>query len=146
MSFGFTQGFHNRNTLGFTTESGDFRLTHENRHKYLVTSKCFFQSILLQDTIIQPNYYLITRYSYSVRKVSYYKILLLFSVSNYYLQDSKIRYCPSLTVSSMKDCLKSLVKIHFFFLNVVDFFQRILCLDSKQLNLVRLQILKEPLQ
>ena len=80
----------------FTTESGDFRLTHENRHKYLVTSKCFFQSILLQDTIIQPNYYLITRYSYSVRKVSYYKILLLFSVSNYYLQDNKIRYCPSL--------------------------------------------------
>ena len=99
MSFGFTQGFHNRNTLGFTTESGDFRLTHENRHKYLVTSKCFFQSILLQDTIIQPNYYLITRYSYSVRKVSYYKILLLFSVSNYYLQDNKIRYCPSLLVT-----------------------------------------------
>ena len=100
MSFGFTQGFHNRNTLGFTTESGDFRLTHENRHKYLVTSKCFFQSILLQDTIIQPNYYLITRYSYSVRKVSYYKILLLFSVSNYYLQDNKIRYCPSLGVAN----------------------------------------------
>ena len=39
-----------------------------------------------------------------------------------------------------KDCIEhvrlsqeSLVEIHFFFLNVVDFFQRIFCLDSKQL-------------
>ena len=47
------------------------------------------------------------------------------------------------TVSSMKDCLK---RGHFFFLNVVDFFQRMFCLDSKKLHLVRLQFLKEPLQ
>ena len=33
--------------------------------------------------------------------------------------------------------------MHFFFLNVVDFFQRIFGLDSKQLNLERLQFLKE---
>ena len=31
---------------------------------------------------------------------------------------------------------ESFVEIHFFFLNVVDFFQRIFCLDSKQLNMV----------
>ena len=46
-------------------------------------------------------------------------------------------------VSSMKDCLRRvLVEIHFFFLNVVDFFQKIFHLDFKQLNLVRLQFLK----
>ena len=77
-----------------------------DRHKYLVTSKCLFENILLEDTIIQSNYYLVTRYSYWVREVSYYKILLLFSVSNYYLQDKKIRYCPSLPTRS---CLLSLL-------------------------------------
>ena len=68
-------------------------------HKYLVASKCLFENILLEDTIIQPNYYLITRYSYWVREVCYFKILLFFSVSNYYLQDKKIRYCPSLVLN-----------------------------------------------
>ena len=65
--------------------------------------KLFFENILLEDTIIQPNYYLITRYSYWVWGVSYYKILLLFSVSNYYLQDKKIRYCPSLVCNYADD-------------------------------------------
>ena len=41
---------------------------------------------------------------------------------------------------------ESVVQIHFLFLNDVDFFQRMFCLVSKQLNLVRLQILKEALQ
>ena len=68
-------------------------------HKYLVTLKCLFENILLEDTIIQPNHYLIARYCYWVREVSYYKILLLFSVSNYYFQDKKKRYCPSLGIS-----------------------------------------------
>ena len=58
----------------------------------------FFESILLQDTVIEQNLYLITRYSYFKRKVSYYKVLLLISVSRYYLQDTKIRYCPSLII------------------------------------------------
>ena len=35
------------------------------------------------------------------RKVSYYKILLLISVSRYYLQDAKIRYCPSLLIDML---------------------------------------------
>ena len=53
-------------------------------HKYLVTSKCLFENILLEDTIIQLDNYLITRHSYWFQELSYYKILLLFSVSNYY--------------------------------------------------------------
>ena len=59
----------------------------------------FFENILLQDTVIEQNLYLITRYSYFKRKVSYYKILLLILVSRYYLQDTKIRYCPSLLIN-----------------------------------------------
>ena len=58
--------------------------------------KEFFESILLQDTVIGQNLHLITRYSYFKRKVSYYKILLLISVSRYHLKDTKIKYCPSL--------------------------------------------------
>ena len=58
----------------------------------------FFENILLQDTVIEQNLYLSTRCSYFKRKVSYYKILLLISVSRYYLQDTKIRYCPSLVL------------------------------------------------
>ena len=46
--------------------------------------------------VIEQNMYLITRYSYIKRKASYYKILLLTLVSRYYLQDTKIRCCPSL--------------------------------------------------
>ena len=59
----------------------------------------FFENILLQDAVIEQNLYLITRYSYFKRKVSCYKILLLISVSRYYLQDTKIRYCLSLVIS-----------------------------------------------
>ena len=53
--------------------------------------EAFFESILLQDTVIKENLYPITRYSYIETKVSYHKILLLISVSRYYLQDTKIR-------------------------------------------------------
>ena len=59
----------------------------------------FFENVLLQDTVIEQNLYLITRYSFFKRKVSYYKILLLILVSRYYLQDTKVRYCPSLKVT-----------------------------------------------
>ena len=62
----------------------------------------FFENILLQDTVIEQNLYLITIYSYFKRKVSYYKMLLFVSVSRYYLQDTKIRYCPSLIMNNMK--------------------------------------------
>ena len=61
-----------------------------------------FENILLQDTVVEQNLYLITRYSYFKRKVFYYKILLLISISRYYLQDTKIRYCPSLIVTLLK--------------------------------------------
>ena len=40
----------------------------------------FFENILLQDTVIEQNLYLITRYRYFKRKVSYYKILLQDSI------------------------------------------------------------------
>ena len=59
----------------------------------------FFENILLQDTVIEQNLYLITRESYFKRKVSYYKILLLILVSRYYLKDTKIRYRPSLKIA-----------------------------------------------
>ena len=56
----------------------------------------FFENISLQDTVIEQNLHLITRYSYFNRKVSNYKMLLLISVSRYSLQDTKIRYYQSL--------------------------------------------------
>ena len=59
----------------------------------------FFENILLQDTVVEQNLYFITRESFFEKKVSYYKILLLISVSRYYLQDTKIRYCPSLKIA-----------------------------------------------
>ena len=37
----------------------------------------FFENILLQDTVIEQNLYLVKRYNYFKRKVSYYKIQLL---------------------------------------------------------------------
>ena len=55
-----------------------------------------FENILLQDTAIEQSLYLITRYSYFKRKVSYYKILLLISASRYYLHYTKIRQYLSL--------------------------------------------------
>ena len=58
--------------------------------------KGFCESILLQDTVIKQNLYLITRNSYFKSKVSYYIILLLISASRYYLKDTKMRYYPSL--------------------------------------------------
>ena len=58
----------------------------------------FFENILLQDTVIEQDLYLSTRYSYFQSKVSSYKILLLILVSRYYLQDTKRRYCPSLSI------------------------------------------------
>ena len=61
------------------------------------TFEGFFENILLQDTVIEQKVYLITICSYLKRNISYYKILLLISVSRYYLQDTKIRYCPSLS-------------------------------------------------
>ena len=59
----------------------------------------FFENILIQDTVIAQYLYLITRYSYFKKKVFYYKILLLISISRYYLQDTKIRCCPSLVIN-----------------------------------------------
>ena len=58
-----------------------------------------FETVLLQDTRIQQNWYLGARCSYFRREVSYCKIILLVSVSRYYLHEAKIRYCSSLLVT-----------------------------------------------
>ena len=68
----------------------------------------FFENILLQDTVIEQNLYLITRYTYLKRKVSYYKILLLISVSRYYLQDIKaLAKCSRLFAIQRSTCMLS---------------------------------------
>ena len=67
-----------------------------------------FENILLQDTITEQTLYLITDAVTFKKEVSYYKILLLISVSEYYLQDTKVRYYPSLLVTILVQSIISL--------------------------------------
>ena len=86
-------------TKAATNVTVDYSFIHKKWRKYLATLKDFMKisyykvqlfskiSILLQDAVT------------SKRKVSYWKTPLLISVSKYYLQDAKIRYCLSLLKS-----------------------------------------------
>ena len=58
----------------------------QNVAKVYCNFEGFFENILLQDTVIEQNFYLITRYSYFKRKVCYYKTLLLILVSGYIIR------------------------------------------------------------
>ena len=85
-------------TNAATNVTVDFSFVHKKWRKYLGTLKDFLKisyyktqllskmCILLQDTVIEQILYFITRFCYCI------------SVSRYYLQDTKVRYCPSLIV------------------------------------------------
>ena len=92
-------------TKAATNVTIDFSPIYRKWRKYLVTLKGFLKISYykIQKIVIEQNLYLIIRYSYFKREVSYYKILLLISVSRYYLQGTKIRYCPSLVIGTTLD-------------------------------------------
>ena len=72
-----------------TNVTVDYSFFHKKWQKYLVILKDFLK--ILQDTVVEQNLNLITKYCYFKMKMSHYKTLLLISVSRCYLQDTKTR-------------------------------------------------------